>query len=167
MKITKLNENQELADLLADKGTASYEKALKLSDAESKEIIDNLPDDQKAELNKKKEIDKYNQDEIEGDAANKLSLKETEKAFNKAKFEVSNKYQQACLDNLARNYSENMGLKTAGEVLKAYSPKFIKSWADSFNWQAVGDRNEPFVQAINNPGVKSVLVTGNKGDESR
>ncbi|MBQ6627831.1 MAG: hypothetical protein IJH65_03270 [Methanobrevibacter sp.] len=144
-------DNEAAADAVRD--DKFYQKVLQV-----KKDGKDLGQDLEKEVKSEKEKDEYNSDGIEGEEANRFSLGETEKAFNSSKFMSDKKYRQAALNNLVRNYSENMGLKTAAKTISGYKPEFIKSWADSFNWQAVSDTTEPFVQAINNPGVNTALA---------
>ena len=124
-------------------------------------------DEEKAKQAEQQKSDKQAKLDAKNDTI-ALNFSDIEKDFNDPKFDSNIDYRTTTLKNLARNYSEDMGLKTAGEVLYAYNPKFIKSWANSFNWQAVADRNEPFVQALNNNNVKNILVPGGKkGNEER
>lgn len=146
--------NQDAYDAVTD--DKAYSDLLK--DPKYKEIADK----QQKEQQDKKELDDYN-NEITSDEANTYSIQAVEKMFNNSKFRTNKEFKRKALGTLARNYDEHLNLKTASKVLTSYKPEFIKSWADSFNWQAVADKNEPFVQALNNPDVAKLL----NGDETK
>lgn len=174
MKITKLNENQELADLYkqidSNMSQDLYDRAVKMSDEASTRVIrnnDKLLKQYNSEENiqkrkEQKEIDDYN-NRLDTEKEKITDLDEVKKVFDSTRFKVDRDLQKDGLSSLADIYDKKMKLPQASKVLKKYKPNFIKSWADSFNWQAVGDRNEPFVQALNNPSLDAIL----NGDEFR
>lgn len=175
MKITKLNENQELADLYkqidSNMSQDLYDRAVKMSDEASTRIIRNNDkllkqynsDENIQKRKEQKELDDYNNRLDTEKEFDSYSMQEVEKMFNNPKFRSNKEYKKKAMSILARNYDTNLGMKTASKVLTSYKPEFIKSWADSFNWQSVADKNEPFVQALNNPDVAKLL----NGDEVR
>ena len=174
MKIVKLNENKAYADLMQrlskdagrDFDKTVYDKILKLSDEESdakvnklktKSVRDEYYHQKQSDAALEKEKADFNQDESQ----KILDLGEVKKYFDNPKFKVDKNLQKEGMDALSKVYSDKMRLPQASRVINRYKPVFIKSWADSFDWQSVGDINEPFIQALNNPDLNKIL-TGNE-----
>ena len=100
--------------------------------------------------------------EVEKSNETMSKLGEIQKAFDSTKFRTDRDFKISAANALKDFYENKLNLKNVRAALSKYSPDFIKSWADSFNWQSVGSPDEPFINALNNPSSSKILT----GDES-